>query len=61
MTWTKINATQWQCGDYVIAKNACTQSNMQFALFNRNGKIVKQFERYDDAIKFYDERIENVT
>ena len=56
MTWTKINA-QRVCGDYVIAKNACTASNMPFALFNRHGKIVKQFERYDDAIKFYETEI----
>ena len=56
MTWTKINA-QRVCGDYVIAKNACTQSNMQYALFNRRGKIVKQFERYSAAIKYHDELI----
>ena len=57
MTWTKINATQRQCGDYVIAKNACTESNMQFALFDRHGKIVKQFERFDAAIKFHETEI----
>ena len=56
MTWTKING-QRVCDDYVIAKNACTLSNMQFALFNRRGKIVKQFERFDAAIKFHDELI----
>ena len=55
MTWTKTNDMQRKCGDYVIAKNHCTQSNMQFALFDRHGKIVKQFERYDSAIKFHDE------
>ena len=54
MTWTKINA-QRVCGDYSIAKNACSASNMQFALFDRHGKIVKQFERYDAAIRFHDE------
>ena len=55
MTWTKINAMQRLCGDYVIAKNACTASNMQYALLNRHGKIVKQFERYGEAIKFHKE------
>ena len=56
MTWTKING-QRVCGDYAIAKNACTQSNMQYALFDRRGNIIKQFERYDAAIKFHDELI----
>ena len=45
------------CGDYTIAKNAYITSNMQFALFNRQGMIVKQFERFDEAIKFHDELI----
>ena len=56
MTWTKINA-QRVCGDYVIAKNACTASNMQFSLFDRNGKIVGQFERFDAAIKYHETNI----
>ena len=56
MTWTKINA-QRVCGDYVIAKNACTASNMQFALLDKNGKFIKQFERYDAAIKYHEKNI----
>ena len=54
MTWEKINNMQRKCGDYVIAKNHCSASNLRFALFNRSGQIVKQSERYDDAIKFYE-------
>ena len=31
--------------------------DMQYALFNRRGNIVKQFERYDAAIKFHEANI----
>ena len=57
MTWTKINDMQRVCGDYAIVKNACAASKMQFALFDKNGKIVKQFQRYDEAIKYHETNI----
>ena len=57
MTWTKINDMQRKCGDYVIAKNACTASNLQFALLDKNGKFIKQFERFDAAIKYHETEI----
>ena len=59
MTWTKINDMQRKCGDYVIAKNHCTVSNLRFALKDRNSKFIQEFERYDDAIKFYETEIKN--
>ena len=54
MTWLKINNMQRKCSDYVIAKNHCSASNLRFALKDRNGRFINEFERYDDAIKFYE-------
>ena len=57
MTWTKINDMQRKCGDYVIAKNHCTASNLKFALLDKNGKFIEQFERYAEAIKYHETNI----
>lgn len=54
MAWVKLNDMQRKCGDYVIAKNHCSLSNLKFALIDKNGKFLGQFERFDDAIKYYD-------
>ena len=59
MTWEKINNTQRKCGDYVIAKNHCSASNLRFALKDSNGRFINEFERYLDAIKFYEAEIKN--
>ena len=48
---------QRKCGDYVIAKNHCTASNLKFALLDKNGKFIEQFERYAEAIKYHETNI----